>query len=174
MDDPTNIRLITTNLVAGRGPGEWTREVIEASVSTEQIKAGMNTLLVQMAAMFRIDPGSDPTIGDTPTSVDKLGAIQLEEVSFSAEIGGDGQFKLVGTNNPSVAGGIRFTMKRKHIAETADLVRHLIGTEVVTEVKDNKLRSHLTTLDGDPAVRVKVEGVVPVAEQNLPLPVVGI
>jgi hypothetical protein len=174
MDDQANIRLITTNLVAGRGPGEWTREVIEASVSTDQIKAGMQTLLTQMAAMFRIDPAADPTTGDTPTVHDKLGAIQLEEVSFSAEIGGDGQFKLVGTNNPAVAGGIRFTMKRKHTTTTADLVRHLIGTEPKDDVSENKLRSHLTTLGSDPPVRVRVEGVVPVAEQNLPLPVVGV
>ena len=175
MADKT-VNVITTQLVAGRGPDEWVRRTVEKPVPVPKLAAGLTAFLGDVVDAFQV-------------TGKLLGAFQLEEVQFAAEVGPDGDFRLVGTGNPEVAGGVRFTLKRKHDVHTADLARLLVGTEVGNDDKASVFRAGLYTQKGDPPVeehaalyttptdppvKVQVTGTVPVAEQNLPLPVVGI
>jgi hypothetical protein len=53
----------------------------------------------------------------------KVGDFVLDEVSFSAEIGSDGEFKLVGTGiGISASSGVTFTLRRKS-AESSETER---------------------------------------------------
>jgi hypothetical protein len=73
-----------------------------------------------------------------------------------------------------VAAGIRFTVRRKHQTDTADLVRLLVGTEPDDDVTKNRFKESSYVrgeADGKP-VEVHVTGTVPTFETNVPLPVV--
>lgn len=157
-----DLHIITTQLAAGREPDRWERRVVEKPLDPAKVGANLATFIGQIKTMFSVAEGK------------QLGEFQLEELSFAAELGPDGDFRLVGTGAAEVAGGIRFTLKRKHTLETMDFLRILVGTEPKDAPKDNemKVKDYVRgESDGSP-VEVHVTGTVPVFENNVPLPVV--
>lgn len=163
MAAPDTINVITTQLAASREPDRWDRRTVEKTIPVANVTTGFTNFLEQVQQMLTVN---SPTLGE----------FQLEEVSFAAEVSPDGQFRLVGTGAAEVAGGFRFTLKRKHTMATADLVRLLVGTEPTDTVKDNKFEAqeYVRGEDNGKPVEVHVTGTVPVFENNVPLPVVGI
>jgi hypothetical protein len=159
---PDPLRVIASQLADGRGPGEWDRRVVETQLPTQAVRDGLLRFLGQIQEIVQITGGK------------KLGDFQLEELSFAAEVGPDGEFKLIGTGAAEVAAGIRFTVRRKHQTDTADLVRLLVGTEPDDDVTKNRFKESSYVrgeADGQP-VEVHVTGTVPTFETNVPLPVV--
>jgi hypothetical protein len=164
MAAPDTINVITTQLAAGRGPDQWDRRTVERPTPVADLKAGYDAFLLQVHAILK------------DSKCARLEEFQLEEVTFTAEIDPNGAFKLVGTGAAETVGGVRFTLKRRHTPETADLVRLLVGTKSTDDPAETRFDSNdyvRGEKDGKP-VRVEVTGTVPVAEQNLPLPVVGL
>lgn len=161
------LNVVTTQLAAGRGPDQWDRRTVERPTPVADLKAGYDAFLLQVRTILK----------DTNQArLDRADEFQLEEVSFTAEIDPNGVFKLVGTGAAEAVGGVRFTLRRRHTPATADLVRLLVGTESTDEPGETRFESNDYVRgedDGEP-VRVEVTGTVPVAEQNLPLPVVGV
>src|SRR5262245_52456010 len=155
------IHIIASQLCAGRGPDEWTRRLVERPVPITTVQSNLDAFVKQVEKMLVL-------------SCEKLGEFQLEEATFNVEMSPDGTFKLLGSNSAEISGGVRITLRRRHTVNTVDMVRHLVGTEPDDDAKNNLMRNHLTTRGGDPPVRVRVEGIVPVAEQNLPLPVIEV
>ena len=157
----TDLHVVSTQLKQGRSAGEWDREILEKPISTERLNAGLNAFLGQMAAIFKM---SEPC--------EKLGEFQLEEISFSAEVSVDGDFRLVGTGASHVAGGMRFCLKRKHRPDNADIARNIVGTEADPDVNKNSFLSRITDDKGKSPARIKIEETVQTFETNVPLHVI--
>lgn len=160
MDFPP-LHVVSTQLKQKRPAGEWDRDTLERPIDITRIGAGLNTFLKQMTEIFKMSE-----------KCEGLGEFQLEEISFSAEVSVDGDFRLVGTGASHVAGGMRFSLKRKHRPDNADIMRQIVGTESNSDVGDNKFRSRVVDAEGNSPVTVKVVNPVQTFETNVPLPVV--
>jgi hypothetical protein len=179
MATPSELSVITTQLADGRGPGDWQRDTVERPLAIDRIKVGFDAFLAQMTAIL-----------DRAESA-KMTEFQLEEIHVVAEVGADGDWKLIGGATAAVQGGVRLTLRRRHTLETADLVRSFNGTKQSEELSDNiqrtsvstkpadqehPVRNSLATRDADQSSPVLLRhlGAVPTFETNVPLPVISV
>src|SRR5438105_4356702 len=107
MADVPSINIISSVLRGGRGPDEWQREEVEKTIPLAQLKQGLDAFVQQLGNMVAIQQGA-------------LGDFLLEEVTFTAQVSPDGQFKLLGNQSENCAGGVQFVLRRRHTPQTAD------------------------------------------------------
>ena len=85
-----------------RGPEEQVRKLVEKSIPLDKLQQNFVSFLNGLQQIF-LEVGQS-----------KVGDFMLDEVSFSAEIGADGEFKLMGTGiGISSSSGVTFTLRRK-------------------------------------------------------------
>lgn len=98
------ITIVTTEPLAPstmRGPRDEVRKVVEEGVSVENLQRGFANFINALSAIV--------TAGYS-----KVGDYTLDEISFSAEIGAEGEFKLLGTGvGVSGSAGVTFTLHRQ-------------------------------------------------------------
>jgi hypothetical protein len=102
MADEATITIVTTDaLSARRDRGENVRRVVESSVSHDQLQQALTRFIDTLAGLLQA--------GET-----RSGDFELDEVGFSAEIGADGEFKLLGTGvGVSASSAVTFTWRRR-------------------------------------------------------------
>lgn len=84
-----------------RGARDDTRKVVEEGVPVENLQRGFKNF---MDAISQIVQAGYSTVGD----------YTLDEISFSAEVGAEGEFKLLGTGvGVSGSAGVTFTLHRQ-------------------------------------------------------------
>lgn len=84
-----------------RKPGDPLRKLAEEGIPLDQLQQSYNRFLDSMRAIFEQGAG-------------RVGDFVLEEITFSAEIGANGEFKLLGTGaGISANSGVTFTLRRK-------------------------------------------------------------
>jgi hypothetical protein len=96
------ITIVTTDAPSTRRDrGDNVRRVVESTVSAEQLQTNLVRFIDTLGALLRA--------GDT-----RAGEFELDEVGFSAEIGADGDFKLLGTGvGVSASSAVTFTWRRR-------------------------------------------------------------
>jgi hypothetical protein len=103
------LKLVTTTTTTSgrRGAQEEVRKLIETGVGLDLLRQNFARFLENVQAV--IDAGQD-----------QAGDFVLDEITFSAEIGADGEFKLLGTGfGVTASSGITFTLRRK-LSEKTD------------------------------------------------------
>jgi hypothetical protein len=102
VSDETAITIVTTDAAYGRRDrGDHVRRVVESSVSAERLQAKLTHFLDALAGLLE-------------ARETRSGAFELDEVGFSAEIGADGEFKLLGTGvGVSASSGVTLTWRRR-------------------------------------------------------------
>ena len=84
------------------------REIVEKTVDVNQVRENFARFLQGLKSL----------LSDTVPSV---GAFELDEVQFNAEISANGDFKLLGTGvGLEATTGVTFTMRRKAVGSTED------------------------------------------------------
>lgn len=84
-----------------RKPGDPIRKLTEEGVPLDLLQESYTRFLDSMRAIFEKGEG-------------RVGDFRLEEITFSAEIGANGEFKLLGTGaGISANSGVTFTLRRK-------------------------------------------------------------
>jgi hypothetical protein len=102
-EEPTLLVITSTERKSGmRGPEDSVRKVAETGISVEALQKSFGRFLDSLQQIFvEVDQG-------------RVGDFLLEEVTFTAEIGADGAFKLVGTGvGVSASSGVTFTLRRQ-------------------------------------------------------------
>lgn len=84
-----------------RGSGDAVRKLEEEGIPLNKLQQGYSRFLESMRAIFEKEEG-------------RVGSFVLEEITFSAEIGASGDFKLLGTGaGISANSGVTFTLRRE-------------------------------------------------------------
>lgn len=92
----------TKSGAATRGPEQ---NIIEKAVDVKQIKDSFNRFLQNLEGIIDIE-------------VPHVGSFELEEVSFTAEITANGDFKLIGVGfGIEAKGGVNFKLKHRNQKE---------------------------------------------------------
>ncbi len=104
----TPVRVLTTQLVGERGADEWTRRTIERDLSADVLQQNFTSFLGNIHSIFFQDPG-------------ELQNLLLDEVHISAEIDGNGQFRLNSGSATPGGGGISIVVRRRRKEETANV-----------------------------------------------------
>lgn len=97
------MKIVTTDQpgAAMRGFDDQARKVVERSVAPEALREGFRAFLGELRQVVTTD---SPRVGD----------FVLEEITFSAEIGANGEFKLLGTGvGLSASSAVSFTLRRE-------------------------------------------------------------
>jgi hypothetical protein len=100
------MKLVTADAPAPgvRGFDGQARKVIERSVSVEALRDGFTRFLGELRQIVSAD-------------ATRVGDFALEEISFSAEIGAEGEFKLLGSGvGLSASSAVTFVLKRQPTA----------------------------------------------------------
>jgi len=101
-NEPPVLTVITTGKTPGmRGTDEAARKIVEKGIPLDKLHEGFTHFL---ESIQHIVDAEQPKVGD----------FLLEEITFSAEIGADGEFKLLGAGvGISATSGIAFTLRRQ-------------------------------------------------------------
>jgi hypothetical protein len=84
-----------------RGARDEVRRVVEETISVETLQRGFKNFMDTVSQILQ-------------TGYNKVGDFSLDEISFSAEIGAEGEFKLLGTGvGVSGNAGITFKLHRQ-------------------------------------------------------------
>lgn len=79
------------------------RQTVDKALSVEALSASFNSFVNGLRQVLNVEQA---TVGD----------LVLDEITFSVEIGADGQFKLLGTGVSASAGSsLTFTLRRKGV-----------------------------------------------------------
>lgn len=102
MSDEGTITIVTTDGGSGRRDrGDSLRRVVESTVSIDHLQASLSRFLNALSSLLQ---ARDTSSGD----------FELEELAFSAEIGADGEFKLLGAGvGVSASSAITLTWRRR-------------------------------------------------------------
>jgi hypothetical protein len=104
------IVVVTTEQAAPstmRGARDEARKVVEEGISVENLQRGFTNFMNALAQIVK-------------TGHSKVGDYTLDQISFSAEIGAEGEFKLLGTGvGVSGSAGVTFTLRRQPSQETS-------------------------------------------------------
>src|SRR3954451_3230444 len=99
-EDSPDRKITIVGTVSGGVRGD-TRDVVERTIDVSQVKRGFENFLENLRAIIAVD-------------VPSVGAFELAEVQFSAEISANGDFKLLGTGvGIEARSGVTFTLKRR-------------------------------------------------------------
>ncbi|MDA0165326.1 hypothetical protein OM076_33970 [Solirubrobacter ginsenosidimutans] len=99
-DESTSFIVVTTESTDGMR-GEPVRKVVEKAMSVETLKSSLDRFLGSLRDLVE---------HQTP----RQGAFVLDEITFSAEIGAEGEFKLLGSGvTVSSTSSIDFVMRRR-------------------------------------------------------------
>ena len=96
------MKIVTTEQpgAATRGFDDQARKVVERSVAPEAVREGFKAFLSELGQVVAAD---SPRVGD----------FLLDEITFSAEIAANGEFKLLGTGvGLSASSAVSFTLRR--------------------------------------------------------------
>lgn len=101
MPDGGELIIVTTEPPSGRRDrGDAVRRVVESSVSLESLQGNLERFVGALGDLLAAGSAS-------------AGEFELEEVGFSAEIGANGEFKLLGTGvGVSGSSAVSFTWRR--------------------------------------------------------------
>ncbi len=100
MDD--EITIVTTDVPAARRDrDDKVRRVVESTIATDQLHANLDRFLDTLGRLLQ-------------ARRTRSGDFELDEVAFTAEIGADGEFKLLGAGvGVSASSGVTFTWRRR-------------------------------------------------------------
>lgn len=77
------------------------RQVVEQAISVETLQANFSAFLDNLRRVLAVDNG-------------RVGDLVLDEITFSVEIGADGEFKLLGAGiGASASSSLSFTLRRE-------------------------------------------------------------
>ena len=101
-NDKTLKLLTTSTSTSGRrGVQEEVRKLIETDVGLDLLRQNFIRFLQSVQAVM-------------DTGQDQVGDFVLDQITFSAEIGADGEFKLLGTGfGVSASSGITFSLRKR-------------------------------------------------------------
>src|SRR5687767_5212142 len=102
------MKLVTTDVpgAATRGFDDQTRKIVERSVAIEALRDGFTSFLGELQKIVTAD-------------ATRVGDFMLAEITFSAEIGANGEFKLLGTGvGISASSAVSFVLRRAPAAST--------------------------------------------------------
>ena len=106
-NEPT-LTVVTTTKSKMRGAEDQVRKLVEKGIPLDKLQQNFARFLGSLQQVF-----SDIEQG-------KVGDFELDEIAFSAEIGADGEFKLVGAGvGISSTSSVTFTLHRR-ISEKSD------------------------------------------------------
>jgi hypothetical protein len=97
------MKIVTTEQGGGamRGFDDQARKIVERSVAIEALRDGFTRFLGELRQVVTAD---SPRVGE----------FVLEEITFSAEIGADGEFKLLGSGvGISASSAVSFVLRRQ-------------------------------------------------------------
>ena len=84
-----------------RGKREYAESIIEEGIPLDKLQSGFANFMDCLSEIVQ-------------TGYDKVGSYKLDEISFSAEIGANGQFKLLGSGvGVSGKAGVTFKLRRE-------------------------------------------------------------
>ena len=85
-----------------RGGGmEQARKVVDSAVSVQTLQDNFSSFVSSLRQVLSVDSG-------------RVGDLELYEISFSVEIGVDGEFKLLGTGaGASASSSLTFTLRKQ-------------------------------------------------------------
>lgn len=83
-----------------RGGDEKVRKVVESAIEVDTLQRNFRAFLENLRAVLAVEDG-------------RVGDLILDEITFSVEIGADGEFKLLGTGvSASASSSLTFTLRR--------------------------------------------------------------
>jgi hypothetical protein len=97
------MKIVTTEAPSGamRGFDNQARKIVERSVGIEALRDGFTSFLGELRQIVTAD-------------ATRVGDFMLAEITFSAEIGADGEFKLLGTGvGISASSAVSFVLRRQ-------------------------------------------------------------
>jgi hypothetical protein len=96
------LQVVTTSPSSLRtGSGEQVRKLVEQGIAVETLNKNFARFMTGLESMLAVEPTA-------------AGSFELEEITFTAEISVDGEFKLLGSGVGTTAtGGISFTLRRQ-------------------------------------------------------------
>jgi len=106
--DPQNeptLTVVTTKPSKLRGAREEAQKLLEQSIPIDKLKQSFAQFLNGLHQIVEVQES-------------QTGEFVLEEITFSAEIGAEGDFKLLGTGvGVSATSGVSFTLRRQREAQ---------------------------------------------------------
>jgi hypothetical protein len=135
----SNIHVVTTTLKGNREPGSWDRVQVEKPLDGATLKAKFRTFVAYLEGLF---DDADLSQGLRPSE------FLLDEITFVAEVGPDGDFRLRGDCEGG-AGGVRIVLRRRRTNKNAD--QHLLTS------KPNEDELKVTLGSSVPSDTVKVD-----------------
>jgi hypothetical protein len=101
MSDSAEMIIVTTEPPSGRRDrGDAVRRVVESSVALESVQANLERFVASLGGLLEAGAA-------------RGGEFELAEVGFSAEIGANGEFKLLGAGvGVSGSSAVTFTWRR--------------------------------------------------------------
>jgi len=88
-----------------RGPGEEARKIIEQGIPLDKLQQSFARFLQSLQKIVNVEQA-------------RVGDFVLDEITFSAEVGADGEFKLLGAGvGVSANSGVSFTLRRQPAKE---------------------------------------------------------
>lgn len=107
MDESATITIVATetaqskSLTRGGLPEAAIRQTVDKAISVEALSASFNNFINGLRKVLNVEQAS-------------VGDLVLDEITFSVEIGANGEFKLLGTGISANAGSsLTFTLRRK-------------------------------------------------------------
>ena len=106
-DEPT-LTVVTATELKMRSAGDPLHKLADKGIALDTLRENFQRFLSNLEQIF-LEVGQG-----------RVGDFVLEEVTFSAEIGTNGEFKLVGTGvGISASSGVTFTLRRQSAHQTA-------------------------------------------------------
>jgi hypothetical protein len=107
LSDKPTVTIVTAEAPVGRRDrGDPVRRVIESSVAVDGLRDGLGRFVDVLAELLE-------------SRETRAGAFELDEIAFGAEIGADGEFKLLGVGaGISASSAVTLTWRRRPAADT--------------------------------------------------------
>jgi hypothetical protein len=105
MSDQETLTVVTTVPSKLRGDNDQARDLLEKAIPLDTLQKNFASFLDRLQQIVALGQ-------------DHAGEFLLGEIEFSAEVGGNGEFKLLGSGvGVSVNSAITFTLRKRHSAE---------------------------------------------------------